>query len=173
MAKEIWKDIKKYEGIYQVSNLGRIKSLERKVRHREGFKLVKAKFLSLCYDKDKYLVIGLWKNGIRINYKVHRLVASEFILNDKNKPSINHKDCNKNNNLVDNLEWVTPKENKIHAKFMGLLPVGESNGASKLNRKDIINIRNDKRNNILISKDYDVTPKNIWYIKANKTWSHI
>ena len=95
--KEVWKDIQDYEGFYQVSNLGRIKSLGNSKTRKE-------KILKPIYHKQ-YYQITLSKNNIRIQYRVHRLVAEAFIPNPDNLPQVNHKDENKLNNYVDNLEW--------------------------------------------------------------------
>ena len=101
---EEWKDIAGYEGKYQVSNWGRIKSLNYK---RSG----KERILKLYNDKYGYKVINLHKNGKPKLYKIHRLVAITFIPNPNNYPVVNHKDENKANNYVDNLEWCTQKYN--------------------------------------------------------------
>ena len=95
---EIWKPIKGYEGLYEVSNFGRIKSLNY---HRMGFE----KIISASFDGSGYLVVVLCKNNTAIQYKVHRLVAEAFIQNPNNLPEINHKDENKTNNIYTNLEW--------------------------------------------------------------------
>lgn len=97
--EEVWKDIPNYEKYYQVSNLGRIKSIRNN------------KILSLRKDYRGYLDILLSVNGIKKRYKVHRLVGMAFIPNPDNLPQINHKDENKENNNVLNLEWCTNKYN--------------------------------------------------------------
>jgi hypothetical protein len=111
--EEIWKDIKGYEGLYQVSNLGRVKTLKKK--YSEGEKHRKIRL-----DRNGYLTVSLSKNGKQNTMKVHRLVAIAFIVNSENKPFVNHLDGVKNNNIVDNLEWVTASENVKHAFRIGL-----------------------------------------------------
>lgn len=119
--QEIWKDILGYEGLYQVSNLGRIKSCQKIVLHpKGGSKLLKEKIRKLVPDKDGYLVIDLYKNGVGKIYKVHRLVGLAFIQNDESKKIINHKNGIKNDNNINNLEWCTDSENQIHAFKNGL-----------------------------------------------------
>lgn len=116
--KEIWRDIKGYEGLYQVSNLGRVRSVDRYVKHwRGGLLKRKSQPLSLNYDSYGYIIVGLGKNGKNTTKKVHRLVGITFpdlvdwTEDAKGKPFeeivINHKDQNKSNNCVDNLEWCT------------------------------------------------------------------
>ena len=111
--KEIWKDIKKYKGLYQVSNLGRIKSLYKwdvsKKQYVKGNKILKLN------TRNNYYIVQLTKNKERKSKQVHRLVAEAFILNLENKPFINHIDFNTKNNRVDNLEWCTQKENVNHS----------------------------------------------------------
>lgn len=98
---EFWKDIEGYEGLYQISSFGRVKSL----------KYGKERILKPLVDKDGYLLAILCKEGKTKNHKIHRLVASAFLPNPNNYPCINHKDENKQNNCVDNLEWCTVKYN--------------------------------------------------------------
>lgn len=117
METEIWKDIVGYEGLYQVSNLGRVKSLGNGKSTNPLTNI--EKILKQQPTKKGYLKIKLCNNGFKY-FNVHRLVAQTFIENKKNKPQVNHIDCNKQNNRVDNLEWVTSNENIIHSVLNNL-----------------------------------------------------
>lgn len=105
---EVWKDIDEYKGLYQVSNWGRIKSVERILKDGRSWK---EKILKTSKNNRGYLTVGLWKNGKCKSYLVHRLVAEAFLNNPDNLPIINHKDQNPSNNNVDNLEWCNQKYN--------------------------------------------------------------
>ena len=102
---EIWKDIEGYEGLYKVSNLGRIKSLPKFHKTRYSGYMKKERILKPRFDTYGYLMVVLCKNKKEKNYLVHKLVANAFIPNTKNYDCINHKDEDKTNNCVDNLEW--------------------------------------------------------------------
>jgi hypothetical protein len=110
-VQEIWKDVLGYEGIYQISNLGRVKSLSR--RGGNGC-LKKDTFLKPCLEKKGYFRYKLYKNSKGLNFLAHRLVANSFIENPFNKISINHIDSIKTNNSIYNLEWVSIMENNCH-----------------------------------------------------------
>ena len=121
--EEIWKDIKGYEGLYQVSNLGRVRSLGHHIRQRNNSKkLCKGQILKpYLNNKGKgYYIIGLSKNNKRKCYLVHRLVAEAFIPNPENKPEVNHKFGITTDNRVTELEWATREEQMLHAYKLGL-----------------------------------------------------
>ena len=120
---EEWKDIKGYEGIYQISNKGRVKSLNY---NRTG----KEKIREGTVDNTGYKIISLSKNGKEKKYSIHRLVAQAFLPNPDNLPVVNHKDENKLNNNVENLEWCTHKYNCNYGT--------RNERTSKKNRKKII-----------------------------------
>lgn len=109
--QEIWKDVLGYEGMYQISSLGRVKSLSRKGGNGS---LKKEAFLKPCLEKKGYFRYKLYKNSKALNFLAHRLVANAFIENPLNKISINHIDSIKTNNSIDNLEWVSVLENNCH-----------------------------------------------------------
>lgn len=113
--EEVWKDVKGYEGYYQISDLGRVKSLERtSVFERNGKKVYrkhKEKILKASKDGRGYPKVDLFKDGKGTGISVHRLVALSFITNPKRLPQINHKDENKANNKATNLEWCTANYN--------------------------------------------------------------
>ena len=124
--EEIWKQIKGGYEEYQVSNFGQIKSLKNK----------NEKILHLYKDRQGYMNVRLCKDGTVKKFKVHRLVTMAFIENLNGFPEINHKDGNKENNFVENLEWVTRSQNIKHAFDTGLKPrnstgYGENNGRHK------------------------------------------
>lgn len=124
----VFKDIDGFAG-YKISDTGEIFSTKTN------------KIISQSFDKDGYFRTAIYKDGKRVNVKTHRLVATSFISNPENKPLINHKDGDKTNNNVDNLEWCTQSENMLHS-FRVLGNMGLLGDASPLSRK-IVQISND------------------------------
>lgn len=122
---EIWKDVKGYEGLYQVSNHGRVKSLNYNHTKKE-------KVLVPLKHQNGYLFVNI--NGKQ--QSIHRLIAKTFIPNQKNKNQVNHIDGNKENNRIDNLEWCTAKENTRHAYKNGLINLN----TEKKKKSELINI---------------------------------
>lgn len=120
--KEVWKDILGYEGLYQVSNQGRVRSLDHIVKtKRNKDMLIKGKVKTISIGKGGYCVVSLQHKDSKKLFQVHRLVAQSFISNIQNKPEVNHIDGDKTNNCIDNLEWVTSSENIQHAIDNGLI----------------------------------------------------
>ena len=114
---EEWRDIEGYECLYQVSSLGNVKSLPRETNNQFSWC---ERILNPGKDKNGYLHVVLCNDGKTKTYKVHRLVANAFIPNPKNLPEVNHKDEDKTNNKVDNLEWMTSKENTRYSKAIAV-----------------------------------------------------
>lgn len=143
--QEEWRDIEGYEGLYQISNLGRCKSLARMDSNKHP---VREKILGLYSTKDYYRYTLCSGNGAKKTFMAHVLVARLFINNPENKPEVNHKDGNKLNNIWTNLEWVTRSENAIHAFANGLIKHGKSflgrRGSLHPNSKKVIQLSMDR-----------------------------
>lgn len=176
MIEEKWKEIKGYNGIYSVSNTGKVKRNipTCKAQAREiGFNQKKK---NLDYTL-RCVILSLDK--VKEKFSIHRLVAIYFIPNkNKKRNCINHIDGNPLNNCVTNLEWCTNKENTHHAIRTGLHKVtGQDHPNAKLKNIDIINIRQEySKGNITqtsLGKKYDVTQTNIRSIVTRKLWKHI
>lgn len=144
---EIWKDIECFEGYYQVSDLGNVRSLDRLVNRPVGRHgkpdavLKKGKVLKQNMGTTGYYCVGLHKEAKAITKMIHRLSALAFISNPDNKKEVNHINGIKTDNRVENLEWVTPKENINHATDVLKRVIGKPNYGSKNGRsKKVINI---------------------------------
>lgn len=138
--EEVWKDIKGYEGLYQVSNLGRIKGLKRKVKSPQGssgFRTIKEKILIPHISNRGYAVVNLSKDNIKVLRSIHGLVCDAFLENPNNYHCINHKDENKLNNCVNNLEWCTTRYNNLYNNKIDRL--------TKARMKKIVQIDNDNK----------------------------
>jgi hypothetical protein len=136
---EIFKDIEGYEGVYQVSNLGNVKSYKNK----------NGKILSPNINSKGYAMVGLMCNTQK-NCTIHRLVAEAFLSNPEKKSQVNHINGNKTDNRLENLEWVTPSENRIHAYKTGLQKGHEKRGKDSPLSMPVVQLTLD---NIII-KDY-------------------
>lgn len=176
---EIFKDIEGYKGVYQVSNLGNVKSLSRMCTKTQP---VNEKILKGGVTARGYKYVNLTKNLKYKSKTVHRLVGIAFILNPENKPCINHKDFNKLNNHIDNLEWCTYKENTRHMIENGRMdcsnaPKGERHGMSKLTEVEVREIRYYRKNKLKktseLSKIYNVSCTTIRDINRGVIWKSI
>lgn len=175
---ETWFDIPNWEGLYQVSNLCRIKSLPRYRRcGLDSGYVTKEKIMAHVDDKQGYKIIRFSKDGIPKAMKVHRIIAETFIPNPFNKKEVNHINGIKFDNIVENLEWATSSENRLHAFDIGLQPKGNLHPCTKLSEQVVREIRmkyhKDNYGYKKIAKEYNVTPSNIQRIINRKTWNHI
>lgn len=163
---EVWKKIKEFPN-YSASSLGKIRN------DKSGH--IKAH----CSDGRGYRLVFLYSNKIGKTVRVHILIAKTFIPNPENKEYINHKDGIKDNNVVSNLEWVTPKENSDHATSLGLQNIrkGSDHGMSKLTEIEVKEIRELKQStNISIDElaaKYGLKKRSIYSILSRETWKHI
>lgn len=151
---EIWKDIKGYEGYYQVSDLGAVRAMERTVLNKHGLpQRYPAKLLKFDVSDmgcSKYYRVTLTKEHKSVRFLVHRLVAMAFIPNPQDKEFINHIDNNGEHNWVSNLEWVTHSENMIHSQKQGRLFKTQSDAGKA---SGIVNKANlQKEINALVNK---------------------
>jgi hypothetical protein len=168
---ETWKDILNYEGLYQVSDLGSVKSLNRVTRHSHN---LKERILKCRLDSKGYFYVSLCKDAVVHNFRVHRLVAIAFIVNPNNKSCINHKDGVKINNEPYNLEWCTYKENTRHKdRVLGKHVFGEKNGEAKLTEVDVIYIRDSNLLQRELAEIFKVSRSQISRIKNKKSWKHL
>jgi hypothetical protein len=172
---EIWKDVVGYEGLYQVSNLGNVKRLSVNKLNGRFFSICKEKILKDKKNKYGYVNITLTNDGNVKTFLSHRLVAIAFIPNLKNKPCVNHINGIKYDNRVENLEWVTAKENTKHAYDTGLQKSvkGELHCQSILTEKKVLEIRASNLKQKDLAVIYNVGYKLISQIKLRKTWKHI
>lgn len=176
--QEIWKPISGYEGLYEVSNLGRVRSLDRIVRYRNGNdRLTKGRLLRPCLPQG-YQQVTLCDELSNSPFKVHRLVAIAFCVREIGCNVVNHIDGIKTNNAADNLEWTTSKGNTLHARENGLLdpPIGERSGSAKLSSAEISEIRRLAKSGVRqvdLAKRYGVTQSNISRIASCDTWGHL
>lgn len=162
----MWRDVVGYEGFYQISDKGELFSVRRN-------RIIKPNI-----GMDGYRKMVLSVNNKRQTVRIHRLVAEAFIPNPSNKQFVNHKDGNKLNNSVDNLEWVTAWENAIHASKNGLLnpQFGERNPMSKLTVDQVDEIRRTYKkrshdaNARILGEKFGVSDSTIWLIASGQIW---
>lgn len=154
--EEVWKDISGYENIYQVSNKGRVKSLARKTNQSDKKRYTKEKILKQRKTTHGYMEVTLRKNNIRKHYKVHRLVMMAF--HGKSKLIVNHIDCNKTNNNVENLEYCTYQENSNHYLWNRKQPKIDTY------KKEIINLYAKGYSIKYLSRTYKYDPKTVKHL---------
>lgn len=174
---EVWKPVKGYEGLYEVSNTGRVRSLFRLKNNHSKKQYVGECILTNSPLINGYLRVNLSKEGVSKQYFIHRLVAQHFLANPKNKRTINHKDGNPKNNDVSNLEWATDYENIHHAMDTGLMDYkGSGNPMSKLTESDVRKIKMGLMMGIKqkeLGEIFNVAQSHISMINTGREWQHI
>lgn len=181
MEQEIWKDIIGHEGLYQISNLARIKSLSRIIVNKNGFnKIIKERILSPVTMNIGYVAISLWRGNKDTKYTLHRLMAIHFIPNSENKKEVNHINGNRGDNNLLNLEWVTPSENMKHAmrtgKCKNFFQKGFNHKQSKLSREKVLAIREMRKNGARlkeIGRIFDLTMDHVCRITKKRIYAEI
>lgn len=170
----MWKDIDNFNGLYQVSDSGLVKSVCRHIENgsKSGMTLNEKVLKCSINNKNGYAYVTLRKDGKSFAFSVHRLVADAFLDNHDNKKVVNHIDGNKLNNCVTNLEYVTYSENNQHAYDTGLKSKGEDFYNAKLSYSDVIEIRKEypSLNLNQLSKKYNVSRGTIRDVVNNITW---
>lgn len=175
---EIYKDIAGYEGYYQVSNFGNVKSLDRTLKNKWGNYIRRGKVMA-ANKANRYLTVNLFINWKFKHCKIHRLVAAAFIPNPDNKPEVNHVNGDRYDNRIENLEWVTTSENEFHAYKIGIKKplVGEKNPAAILTNDKVLEIKrryaSENTSMRKLAKEYGVCASTISGIVNNKFWNHI
>ena len=180
IVNEVWEDITGYEGFYQVSNFGDVRSCDRvsdvPEGKRNGYKrILKSKAMILRLNKQGYFRVGLTRNSQSKDYFVHRLVAFAFLDGYFDGAEVNHIDNCPSNNSASNLEYVTRKGNMAHAAALGRMEKGSDRHNAKLKESDIPKIKSRLalgHSQRKIAKDYSVHQRVIWLIANGKSWRH-
>jgi hypothetical protein len=165
---EKWKDIEGYEGLYQISNLGRVKSFKKN-----------NKSYIMKQSNGKYPSVSFYKNGKEKRFLVHRLVAKSFLTNTENKGTVNHINGIKTDNRVENLEWCTQKENIHHALKTGIGSIGERNGLAKFTNEQVRHLRkiykpyDSKFGGAALARKYGISGNKMHLILTKQTYKNI
>ncbi len=175
--KEQWKKVAGFEEFYEVSNLGRFRSLPKVINGRWGRTKYKGKIITPTKHSHGYGVLSLVGEDGKSSVRSHKYVALAFCDNPENKPCVNHIDGDKMNNRADNLEWVTHAENTQHAYRTGLMlnPKGDDCHNSKLNEDDVKCILHclGTFQSSQLAEHFDVSRSTICDIKNGRTWRHV
>jgi len=171
MEKEIWKPVLGFEGRYEVSSAGRVKSLPKKMRNLYGEWISKSRIMKPSIDPCGRLILCLRKDGNRFMFLVSKLVAEAFHGKRPLGMECCHNDGNSANNKSSNLRWDTKEKNEADKIIHGTSNRGVRNGQAKLTEADVIAILADNRIHREIAKDHHVGRRNIDRIKSGESWS--
>lgn len=174
--QEEWKPVNGYELSYEVSNYGRVRSLDKKVNSRFGKRLKKGKLLKPTLSCGRYLTVGLSDKCKKKTHFIHQMVAKHFLTYEDHHQCVNHKDGVKTNNHISNLEFCTFSENINHSLKMGLSKsIGESHHSNKLKETQVITIiqriKTEDYKDLAI--EYNVSRACILAIKHNRNWKQL
>lgn len=178
MIEEVWKNIEDFEGLYKISNLGNVKSLEKSqiMPNNKGLKISKERILKTHKNNKGYFYITLSKNGKSTRFLIHRLVALHFIENPLNLPCVCHIDNNQLNNSYLNLQWGTVQDNMNMKVLSNRQHKGEQI-SKKLKETDVVYIRKNYNkktmNQKTLANKFNVSSSVISEILNYKTWKHI
>jgi hypothetical protein len=183
LVEEVWMPVEGYDASFSVSSLGNVRSETRSIPHRRlGQAVHKGKPIVPTTKKsksNKYAIVSFTKEGKGRTFQVHQLVAKTFLTNEKNLPHVNHIDGNGLNNRLDNLEWISPRDNVTHAYQSGLRRSmrGEMSSSAKLTEKQVREIKKYLEEGAFsqrkLAEIYQVVPMVITQIKLRKTWKHV
>lgn len=173
VCHEQWRDIYGYDGIYQISDFGRVKSFFANINKTHG------RLLKPRPDADGYGIVELYKDKISRPFKVHRLVAQYFLPNPEHKPEVNHIGKN-SSGIIDkaynefyNIEWATREENELHKNLNGMGKQGLKHHNVRLSEEDVYYIRASKEPRKILAEKYGVGVQQITNIRGFKTWKHL
>lgn len=180
---EFWKPVVRWEGLYEVSNLGRVRSVSRLIKKQDGsLQRFRAHLLTARKNGTGYLTVSLsdLSNGRKATARVHRLVAEAFIPNPLALPEVNHIDSDRTNARVDNLEWVTPSQNRYHGYHFGAVRLphrkGELTNSAKLSPPKVIEIKELAFRGLSsrqIARRFDVDKSTVLRVLHGSTWAHV
>lgn len=169
---EEWRDVEGFNGLYQVSNYGRVRSLDRVVK-RKGYVLQKGKVLSPAKSSTGYMVVQLTGiNHKRVNVSVHRLVAKAFCKQEDGANEVNHKNGKKDDNRAENLEWCTHRQNVKH-RYDVLGQKADCRKLRKLTNNQVKDVRESNEGLRSLARKYGVTLRVIRAIKNRETYREV
>lgn len=176
ILEEEWKDIPDYEGLYQVSNFGRVRSCDRVIFFPNGgSRYMKGSIMKL-HVRGLYLRVGLVFGGKQCKFSVHKLVADAFVDGYFEGAQVNHIDGDKFNNNASNLEFCTASQNVFHAYDTGLSPFGSDRWNAKLSEADVLDIRrmiDSGHTQVSVAQMFSVSRRAVRAIIGGKTWTRV